>query len=130
MLNLIDHLPRHSFYSQAVMDDPEHMEMLERVKTTGDPGPAPLPPLAWWTAEVDSLATVNDTLLELKDVLVRVNVDKSKQSSLPPITRTPRPGRQKQGEQQSATRLTKAEQEARHARNVARLLPGKARPTD
>lgn len=127
MLNLIDHLPRHSFYSQAVADDPEHMEMLERAKSSGDSGPAPLPPLAWWTPEVDAIATVNDTLLLVKDVLVRVNVEASKQGSIPQPEFTPRPGRRKPGTSPKA-KLSKAEQEAKHARNVARLLPPKPDP--
>lgn len=103
--------------------------MLEKAKSSGDPGPAPLPPLAWWSAEVDQLATVNDTLLLLKDVLVRVNVDSSKQGSLPQVVLTPRPGRRKASET-GKSKLSKAEQEAKHARNVARLLPQKAPATD
>jgi hypothetical protein len=127
LLNLIDHLPRNSFYSQAVMNDPEHMEMLDRVKSKGGSGPKPLPPLATWSYEVDMLATVNDSVLMLKDALVRSNLPKDKQNAVPPIEWTPRPGRQVE---MSKSKISREEQQARHKKAVSLFLPDKADSDD
>lgn len=129
LLNLIDHLPRHTYYSQAVLNDPEHMAMLERVKEQGDPGPAPLPPLATWSPEVDMGATINDSLQQLLDAIVRSNVDKTKQNAVPPIRWTPRPGRPQDGDARKP-RISRAEQEARHEYAKALFLPPKVDSDD
>lgn len=102
------------------MNDPEHMAMLDRVKSQGGSGPAPLPPLAWWSPEVDMSATVNDTLMMIKDVLVRANTGKDHQSKIPPVKFTPRPGRQ---EDTSKKMAKLEEQKARHEKAVALFLP-------
>lgn len=125
LLNLIDHLPRNTYYSQAVMNDPEHMAMLDRVKEQGDPGPPPLPPLATWSAEVDMGATINDSIQQLMDALIRSNVDKAHQKSVPPIKWTPRPGRPVDSVKKDM--LTPEEKKARHQRAVELFKP---RPVD
>jgi hypothetical protein len=127
LLNLIDHLPRNSYYSQAVMNDPEHMAMLERVKSRGGSGPKPLPPLATWSPEVDMGATINDSLLALKDALIRSNVPKDKQNSIPEIVWTPRPGVQSKPER---SQIAREEAEARHKRAVSLFLPQSADSDD
>lgn len=109
------------------MNDPEHMEMLDRVKSQGGSGPKPLPPLATWSSEVDMLANVNDTLLMLKDALIRSNVPKDKQNSVPPVVFTPRPGRQAATDR---SKISREEQQARHAKAVALFLPDKANSDD
>ena len=104
------------------MNDPEHMEMLDRVKSQGGSGPKPLPPLATWSAEVDALADVNDTLLLIRDAIIRSNVDKSKQNTIPPIDFTPRPGR-RDTDKPVKGKLSVEEQRARHERTVALFKP-------
>lgn len=101
--------------------------MLDRVKAQGGSGPKPLPPLATWSAEVDMGANINDTLLMLKDVLVRSNVDKSKQNGIPPIEWTPRPGRQTEP---TKSKMSREEQQRRHKKAVALFLPDKANSDD
>jgi hypothetical protein len=123
LLNLIDKLPRNTHYHQAVLADPEHLAMLDRVRAKGDPGPAPLPPLATWSAEVDMGANIRDAILELKDVLVRVNTDKKNQGKLKPVTWTARPGR---AQTSDLSTLSSDEKLQTHARLVGKLLPHKA----
>lgn len=109
------------------MNDPEHMEALELAGGTKGKGPAPLPPLAGWTNEVDMLATVNDSLLMVKDAIVRSNVAKDKQNAIPAIAWTPRPGRPNKP---TVSNVQKAEQMARHKHAVSLFLPGKAEQDD
>lgn len=123
LLNLIDKLPRNTHYHQAVLADPEHMAMLDRVRGRGDPGPAPLPPLATWSAEVEMGASIRDAILHLEDTLVRTKVDKKNQNKIKPIDWTPRPGREKQVD---TTVLPQQEREDRHRRLVGKLLPDRA----
>lgn len=106
------------------MADPEHMEMLERVKSQGGKGPAPLPPLSTWTPEVDMMANVNDTLMLVKDAIIRSNVPKAQQKSIPDVKFTPRPGRP---ERATVTEQDRAEQQARHAKAVSLFHPDAAR---
>lgn len=105
------------------MNDPEHMEMLDRVKSKGGSGPKPLPPLATWSSEVDMMATVNDTLLLIRDAIVRSNVDKAKQNAIPPIDFTARPGRPVETKKDT---ISREEREARHKKAVSLFLPDKA----
>jgi len=124
LLNLIDKLPRNTHYHQAVLADPEHLAMLDRVRSKGDPGPAPLPPLATWSAEVDMSANVVDAIKHLEDTLLRVNVPREKQNTLKEIAWVPRPGRAKESDH---SKLSNAEKEIIHRRTVGKLLPHKAR---
>lgn len=102
--------------------------MLDRVKEQGGSGPAPLPPLATWTPEVDMGATINDSIQQLLDATIRANANKDQQSKIPPIRWTPRPGRQDVDGQKPQT--TREEREARHQHAVALFLPPKADLTD
>lgn len=112
------------------MDDPEHMnEMMKRVEKAGGSAPKPLPPLATWSAEVDALADVNDTLLLVRDTLIRANVAKEKQSNVPPIKWTPRPGR-RDVDADMPGKMSREEIQARHQRAVALFLPPKETQDD
>lgn len=96
--------------------------MLERVKEQGGSGPAPLPPLATWSPEVDMGATINDSLQQLLDAIIRSNADKAQQKKLPPIRWTPRPGRQVADEAEKSG-ITPEERKARHQRAVELFKP-------
>jgi hypothetical protein len=99
-------------------------KLAEVRKETGETGPPPPPPLAWWSAEVDALADVRDSILELKDTLLRVNVPKGSQNSIPAINWTRRPG----DDRGKATKFAEptVDQEAKHRVLVSKLLPHKA----
>lgn len=70
MLNLIHHLPQASHYFQAVANDEEHVELLLKA-TEGQPETGPVgPPMSEWTATVDKLAGVQDTLGQILSVSI------------------------------------------------------------
>ena len=125
LLNLIDHLPRNSFYAQAVSEDPDHMKALQAARdAAGETGPPPPPPLAWWSAEVDAIADLRDSVIELRDTLIRVNVPKEGQNKIPAPKFTIRPGHKPEGRAKFAQ--ANEEQLAKHAKLVGKLLPHKA----
>lgn len=129
LLNLIDHLPRHTYYAQAVAEDPDHMAAIEKaVGSSEASGPAPLPKLAWWTPEVDKLTDVLDAIRSLQDVLIRVNVEAAAAKKMKPPEPTPRPGRPRIAGDR--VKPSTADQMARHKSIVARMLPHKADSTD
>lgn len=97
----------------------------EARKGGGEAGPPPAPPLAWWSAEVDAIADLRDAVLELKDTLVRVNVPKEKQNSIPPINWTRRPGDKRDAAAKKFAQPTE-EQYVKHQTLVGKLLPHKA----
>lgn len=127
LLNLIDKLPRNTHYHQAVLADPEHLAMLDRVRAKGDPGPAPLPPLATWSAEVDKLADVIDAIKHLEDTQIRLKTSKADQGKIKAPNWTPRPGRETPVEDIA---LSQQEKDRRHRALVGQLLPHKAQPGD
>lgn len=127
LLNLIDKLPRNTHYHQAVLADPEHLAMLDRARKGGDAGPAPLPPLATWSAEVEMGANIRDAILALTDTLIRTKVDPKKAGQIKPIAWTPRPGREQPVDMQV---LSNEERDKAHRRLVGKLLPKKAQPQD
>lgn len=75
---LIDGLPPHSRYIQAMHEDEEFMEMIKNQQ--GDNG-EPIdyaPPLAYWSPEVDMGANILDALNVLTATTVAVNGGKAK----------------------------------------------------
>ena len=71
---------------------------------------------------------VNDTLLLIRDAIIRLNVDKSKQNAIPPVEFTPRPGRR--AVDTPSSKISLEEQQARHTKAVALFLPDKANRDD
>jgi hypothetical protein len=74
LLNLIDHLPRNSYYAQAVANDEEHARMLlESMQgEKSDHSPA----LSTWTQEAAILADLVDAVNALQHTLIAVNSTK------------------------------------------------------
>lgn len=88
MLELIDRLPRDTYYWQVITQDPDHAEMLveaqERAEREGKKMSA-APPMSTWSAEVEGLATVSDKLSVLAYILKAVNGDKQSQPPKPTV---------------------------------------------
>lgn len=114
MLNLIDHLPRDSFYAQAVANDEEHAAAMVAADT-GEKRPETGPPMSTWSAEVAVLADLVDAVNVLRNTLVAVNSKDGKGGKLVPY---PRPTT-------VIDKVRKNSRKARHEQMVARVLPHK-----
>lgn len=88
MLSFIDRLPRHTYYGEAVANDPEHMAML--VEATRGQQPDPRPRLSSWSPEVEATTQVADLVKALLAVTISLNSKKG--SKKPDATPALRPG--------------------------------------
>jgi hypothetical protein len=119
LLNLIDHLPRNSWFTEAVSNDEEHAAMVAKAMAErSDDEPDSHPPMRTWSSELEMLAKLVDAVRANTYTLAAVNSGKG--SPPPP---EPRP----------QTALERAQKIARHQRRkakhealVARMLPHKA----
>jgi hypothetical protein len=96
MLDLIDRLPRDTYYWQTIMNDPEYVERLvearAKAQERGDEPPSTAPPLNTWSPEVAALADVVDRLAGIAYILRKANGDSGAQPPKPsprPITLMP-----------------------------------------
>lgn len=121
LLNLIDHLPRHSFYSEAVANDPEHARLLAKAnaeRAAAGEEKKHTPPMTTWTPEVGAIADLIDAVNGVNYTLKAVNSDKK----VKPPEPYPRPVTALQG----ATKRAQYERrKAAHESLVARVLPHK-----
>lgn len=121
LLNLIDRLPRHSYYYEAVANDEEHAKMLAKAmasREAGDGGPKG-PPIHTWTPEVSALTEVLDAVRNVAYTVAAVNSTKRIEPPKPaqrPVTALDRLMKRERHEARQAT----------HQKLVARLLPHKA----
>lgn len=125
MLDIIDRLPSHSWYSSAVAMDEEHAAMMAASiaarKESGQEAPPSGPALTNWTPEVAALTQLLDAVRGVQYAVVAVQA--GKKAGEPPKP-APRP----------VTPLEKALKTAEYNRRksahedlVARVLPGKRR---
>lgn len=122
LLNLIDHLPRHSYYRDAEANDPEHAALIAKAQADraaeGEETKTPRVPLISWTPEVAAIADLIDSVNSVTHTLRVVNSDPKKQPPKAPA-RYPRPTTAIEG-------ATKSEQfkrrEAAHNALVKRLI--------
>lgn len=88
MLELIDRLPRDTYYWQVITQDPEYAEQLvaaqERAEREGKPM-SKAPPMSTWSAEVEALTTIADKLSTVVYTLRVVNGDKQAQPPKPTL---------------------------------------------
>lgn len=103
LLNVIEHLPRHSYFIEAYADDDE---VAEAVGTSQGPR---VERLSDWTPEREALAELVDRMGSLISVLMQVNGNKA-----PAIPAFPRP-------HLAAHRLAERETRALHDRLHERL---------
>lgn len=121
LLNLIDHLPRHTWYSEAVSTDQEHAEMLAKaLAEQGDDGSKHSPPMHTWSPEVDMLAKVVDAVRSVNHTLAAVNSEKGK-APKPPEPEA-RPKTALDGIRKAAYH---SQRQAKHEALAKRLLPHK-----
>lgn len=125
LLDLIDHLPRTSWFASSVANDEEHAKALaETLATRKDEGERTDygVSLRDWSPEVERLANLEDLVQRLIFVTLGVNGNK-------PAEPTPaqRPKTATMRAMQSAERLRR---EQAHRDLVARVLPKKANPPD
>lgn len=111
MLNLIDHLPGHSAYAEALAADEE---LAEVVLAHPHPDRATGPRVSEWTPERAALAEVSDKLSALIAATVAAAGAKP-----PKVTPSPRP-------RVAADRVRERRQQATHLSLVARVLPDRA----
>lgn len=120
LLNYIDLLPSHTWYAQAVSEDPEHTELLAKQLTEADTEgkPDPGPPINTWSPEVAKLADVHDAIKELVYITAQSHADKKVPE--PVFTRRPQAELKRQVE-----KLKREAREARHQDLVSRMLPNR-----
>lgn len=125
LLDIIDHLPAHSWYSSAVSTDEEHAKMIAESlaarESEGEQTPSG-PPLHTWTPEVAALTTVIDCLRSLEHTLAAVNGNKGERPK--PM---PRPGTPLEG---AIKRAKHAARKAQHDALTLRLLPHKRKQAE
>lgn len=109
LLNLIDHLPGHSLYAEAVAQDDEAAERY--LDAAGGGAHAYRPRLSDWTPEVAALGQVVDRLANVFGAIVAGNGQPPPR--LPPF---PRP-------EVAADRAVRRRQLDRHQQNVKAMLP-------
>ena len=71
-MNLIDHLPRNSYYQEALTSDPDWAKAIARAKVDRAGGKF-YPPMSTWSPEISALGDVWDKLEEIRHTLVAVN---------------------------------------------------------
>lgn len=88
LLDLIDHLPTHSWYSSAVATDEEHAEMIRKSMAAREADGERLPtgpPMHTWTPEVAAITLTTDAIRSLEYTLAAINGAKGDRP--PPLPR-------------------------------------------
>ena len=123
LLQLIDHLPSHSHYTAAMMDDPEHAKMIAEAQAkasaagkggSGDSSPS----LTTWTPEVAVMTRVLDAVKGVQHSIVLANADPKKATPQPPEPE-PRP---KTLLMRESKRAENQMRQAAHEKLAARML--------
>lgn len=115
LLNLIDHLPRDTYYHQAVSLDEEHAMLLAESGALDAVTEAWAPPMATYSPEVEMILMVVNELKSLRQTLVAVNS----------TTSTPEP-KFLPGPKTAFDKIEAMRRERKHRDLVARVLPHKA----
>lgn len=114
MLDLIDRLPRDTYYWQVITKDPEHAAMLveaqERAEAAGEKGDN-APPMSAWSPVVEAITTLTDRVNSLIYITRAANGAKGEQPPKP-ITRPTT----------AITSIKSKRRQQRHESLTARLL--------
>lgn len=77
LLGLIDRLPSHTWYAQAVSEDQEHTALLAKqmaeAEVNGDEKERPSPPIHTWSPEVSILTDIFDAVMGLTHITKAIN---------------------------------------------------------
>ncbi len=117
LLNIIDQLPRHSAFGEALTNDEELAHEVAKRRKHDDSGRAPSRSMRDFTVEVELLSVVADRIAELIQAVAATKGAKAKQNPI----RMPRPVTALQ-------RVTAQRRRAKHDSVVARVLPGREAP--
>jgi len=110
-LNLIDHLPRNTFYTEALVNDEDFALAMAR-HTQAEDETEHAPPMHTWSPEMAMLAKIIDKLSGIQHAVIAVN------SKTPPSS--PKPYPMPKTAMDRAHRITREE---RHLDLVAKVLP-------
>lgn len=125
LLDILDRLPGHSWYSATVSMDEEHAKMMaeaiaERRAVGSEDDDDGGPPLTAWTPEVAAMTNVLDAVRGVQHAIIAVNADGQ-------VPEAPKPAPRPQTPLERALKRVDYEsRKARHEALVARLLPHKA----
>lgn len=124
LLDLIDHLPAHSWYSASVSMDEEHAKMMAEAmaarRASGDEPQTHGPSLTSWTPEVAAITSVLDAVNGVQHAIVAVNSPKGKAPEAPkPAPRPVTPL------ERALKRVEFDRRKQAHESLVARVLPHK-----
>lgn len=129
LLDLLDHLPGHSWYAASVTMDEEHAKMMAEAiaarEKSGEKGQDTGPALTGWTPEVSALTNLLDAVHGVTHAIVAVNSPKGKSPEAPKPA--PRPVTPLERALRGAEYRRK---KAKHESLVARMLPHKAKSGD
>jgi hypothetical protein len=96
MLDLIDRLPRDTYYWQVITQDPEHAAMLveaqERAEKEGKAAGPAAPPMSTWSAEVEAVTKLTDrvnALIYVTRSAAGAKGEKPPKPELRPVTALP-----------------------------------------
>lgn len=122
LLDLLDHLPAHSWYNATVSMDEEHANMvaealLQSDEESEDSGPS----LVGWSPEVSALTNILDAVNAVSYAIVAVNSEKGKTPKEPAPARRPVTPLER-----AIKRAQYNRRKAKHESLVARVLPHKA----
>lgn len=131
LLNFIDHLPRTTWFSQAVANDEEHARLLaearkEAPESERDEGPW-RPSMLTYSAEVEALHWLVNELRGYRADFVNANRDPKKSSPVksPFMLLGPNTALERIGHELEIER-----RDRRHSRLVSMLLPNGPQPMD
>jgi hypothetical protein len=123
LLATIDRLPSHSYYSEAVSQDPEHARMLAEAMAAAPESDEPAsaaPPLRTWTPEVRLLTDILDAVRRVEWATIAVGSPSGK------APKPPQPAPRPKSLLSSATKRAEHDKRlAAHKTLVQRLLPHK-----
>lgn len=125
LLEILDRLPSHSWYSATVSMDEEHAKMLadamsKQVDETGEMPKSKGPALTTWTPEVAALTNILDAVRGVQHAVVAVQAPKGK------APEPPKPSPRPSTPLEAAMKLMEhRRKKAKHESLVARLLPHK-----
>lgn len=123
LLDYIDHLPAHSWYSASVSTDEEHARMIAESlaarKAAGDADLPDGPPMQTWTPEVAALTALRDDVRALHFLIPASAGDRTAKAPEP----LPRPYSPLEGAMKRANHQTR---QKKHNSLVSRMLPHKA----
>ena len=126
LLDLLDHLPAHSWYAATVSMDEEHAKMMAdsiaaQKAASGSEGESKGPSLTTWTPEVAMLTNILDAVRGVQHAVIAVQSPKGK------APESPKPAPRPVTPLERALKLVEFNRrKAAHESLVARVLPHKA----